>query len=50
MEVRTDFQERINHELETEIQPKVFLTEVFWKSLRVVDVRGFGSWVSAPKC
>ena len=22
----------------------------FWKSLRVVDVRAFGSWMSAPKC
>ena len=22
----------------------------FWKSLRVVDVRAFGSWMSTPKC
>ena len=22
----------------------------FWKSLRVVDVRAFGSWMSAPRC
>ena len=23
---------------------------IFWKSLRVMDVRAFGSWMSAPKC
>ena len=34
----------------TKIQPKVFQTEVFGKSLRVVDVRAFGSCMSAPKC
>ena len=37
------------------IQPKVFLTDVFGNPLaysnnRAVDVRAFGSWMSAPKC
>ena len=27
-----------------------FSNRSFWKSLRVVDVRAFGSWMSAPKC
>ena len=27
-----------------------FSDRSFWKSLRVVDVRAFGSWMSAPKC
>ena len=27
-----------------------FSDQNFWKSLRVVDVRAFGSWMSAPKC
>ena len=27
-----------------------FSDRSFWKSLRVVDVRAFGSWISAPKC
>ena len=27
-----------------------FSDRSFWKSLRVVDVRPFGSWMSAPKC
>ena len=32
------------------IQPEVFLTEVFLNSPGVMDVRAFGSWMSAPKC
>ena len=27
-----------------------FSDRSFWKSLTVVDVRAFGSWISAPKC
>ena len=27
-----------------------FSDRSFWKSLSVVDVRAFGSWMSAPKC
>ena len=27
-----------------------FSDQSFWKSLRVVDVRAFGSWMSAAKC
>ena len=27
-----------------------FSDRSFWKSLRVVDVRAFGSWMSALKC
>ena len=27
-----------------------FSDQSFWKSIRVVDVRAFGSWISAPKC
>ena len=27
-----------------------FFDPSFWKSVRVVDVRAFGSWMSAPKC
>ena len=27
-----------------------FSDRSLWKSLRVVDVRAFGSWMSAPKC
>ena len=27
-----------------------FSDRSFWKSLGVVDVRAFGSWMSAPKC
>ena len=27
-----------------------FSDRSFWKSLRVVDVRTFASWISAPKC
>ena len=27
-----------------------FSDRSFWKSLRVVDVRTFGSWISAPEC
>ena len=27
-----------------------FSDRSFWKSLRVKDVRAFGSWMSAPKC
>ena len=27
-----------------------FSDRSFWESLRVVDVRAFGSWISAPKC
>ena len=27
-----------------------FSDRSFWKSFRVVDVRAFGSWMSAPKC
>ena len=34
----------------TKIQPEVFLTEVFFNPLGVMDVRAFGSWMSAPKC
>ena len=32
------------------MQPEVFLTEVFLNPPRVMDVRAFGSWTSAPKC
>ena len=32
------------------IQPKAFSDRSLWKSLRVVDVRALGSWISAPKC
>ena len=27
-----------------------FSDRSFWKSLKVMDVRAFGSWMSAPKC
>ena len=27
-----------------------FYDRSFWESLRAVDVRAFGSWISAPKC
>ena len=35
---------------EGEIQPEVFLTKVFENPPGVMDVRAFGSWMSAPKC
>ena len=31
-------------------QARSFSDRSFWESLRVVDVRAFGSWISAPKC
>ena len=34
---------------ERKFSPK-FSDWSFWKSLMVVDVRAFGSWMSAPKC
>ena len=34
---------------ERKFSPKIS-DRSFWKPLRVVDVRAFGSWMSAPKC
>ena len=45
-----DRSDRADLYLGAKIQPKVFLTEVFGNPLGVVDVRAFGSWMSAPKC
>ena len=36
--------------IENENSAQSFSDRSFWKSLRVVDVRAFGSWMSAPKC
>ena len=36
--------------LGTENAAQCFPNRSFWKSLRVMDVRAFGSWMSAPKC
>ena len=36
--------------LGNEISAQSFFDRSFWKSLRVVDVRAFGSWMSALKC
>ena len=36
--------------VENEKSAQSFSDRSFWKSLRVVDVRAFGSWMSAPKC
>ena len=36
--------------LGSENSAQSFSDRSFWKSLRVVDVRVFGSWMSAPKC
>ena len=41
---------QLKKELGTKIQPEVFLTEVFFKPPGVMDVRAFGSWMSAPTC
>ena len=35
---------------ERQFSPKYFWPKFFWEPLRVVDVRAFGSWMSAPKC
>ena len=35
---------------ERKSSPKVFLIKVFWKPLRVIDIRAFGSWMSEPTC
>ena len=37
-------------QLGNENSAQSFSDRSFWKSLRVVDVRTFGSWISAPKC
>ena len=37
------------HFRERKFSPK-FSDRSFWKPLKVVDVRAFGSWMSAPKC
>ena len=39
-----------NQQLGNENSAQSFSDRSFWKSLRVVDVRAFGSWISAPKC
>ena len=36
--------------LGNENSARTFSDRSFWKPLRVVDVRAFGSWMSAPKC
>ena len=35
--------------LENENSAPSFSDQSFWKSLRVVDIHAFGSWMSAPK-
>ena len=39
-----------NIKLGNENSAQSFSDRSFWKSLRVVDVRAFGSWMSAPRC
>ena len=36
--------------IRNKISARSFSDRSFWKPLRVVDVRAFGSWMSAPKC
>ena len=45
-----DFGSEPGQNLGNENSAQSFSDRSFWKSLRVVDVRAFGSWMSAPKC
>ena len=48
---KTDGEIRVTpKELGHENSAQSFSDRSFWKSLRVVEVRAFGSWMSAPTC